>query len=99
MQTGVVKWFNNAKGYGFILTDNDGKDVFAHYSTVEMDGYRTLKAGQCVAFEAIDGPKGLHAVSIKILADAPNASGSEAQNTGVILDAEVEINLEEDVAV
>ncbi|MDA8693693.1 MAG: cold shock domain-containing protein [Pseudomonadales bacterium] len=99
MQTGVVKWFNNAKGYGFILTDNDGKDVFAHYSTVEMDGYRTLKAGQCVAFEAIDGPKGLHAVSIKILADAPDVSGSEAQNTGVILDTEVEINLEEDVAV
>jgi CspA family cold shock protein len=99
MQTGVVKWFNNAKGYGFILTDNDGKDVFAHYSTVEMDGYRTLKAGQCVAFEAIDGPKGLHAVSIKILADAPDVSSSEAQNTGVILDTEVEINLEEDVAV
>lgn len=99
MQTGVVKWFNNAKGYGFILTDNDGKDVFAHYSTVEMDGYRTLKAGQCVAFEAIDGPKGLHAVSIKILADAPDVSRSEAQNTGVILDTEVEINLEEDVAV
>lgn len=75
MQTGVVKWFNNAKGYGFILTDIENKDVFAHYSAVEMDGYRTLKAGQCVAFEAVDGPKGLHAASITILAEAPDVSG------------------------
>ena len=74
MQTGVVKWFNNAKGYGFVLADDDGKDVFAHYSAVDMDGYRTLRAGQCVAFEAIDGPKGLHAVSIKILDAAPDTS-------------------------
>lgn len=67
MKTGVVKWFNNAKGYGFILCDDSGKDVFAHYSSIEMDGYRTLKAGQCVAFESIDGPKGLHAMNIKVL--------------------------------
>ena len=67
MKTGVVKWFNNAKGYGFILSDDTGQDVFAHYSSIEMEGYRTLKAGQCVAFEAIDGPKGLHAMSIKVL--------------------------------
>ncbi|MBT8138150.1 MAG: cold shock domain-containing protein [Gammaproteobacteria bacterium] len=67
MKTGVVKWFNNAKGYGFILSDDENKDVFAHYSSIEMDGYRTLRAGQCVAFEAIDGPKGLHAMSIKVL--------------------------------
>lgn len=67
MKTGVVKWFNNAKGYGFILGDESGEDIFAHYSSIEMDGYRTLRAGQCVAFEAIDGPKGLHAMSIKIL--------------------------------
>ncbi len=67
MKTGVVKWFNNAKGYGFILSDDTGDDIFAHYSSIEMDGYRTLKAGQCVAFEAIDGPKGLHAMSIKVL--------------------------------
>ena len=74
MQTGVVKWFNNAKGYGFILTDIENKDVFAHYSAVEMDGYRTLRAGQCVAFESVDGPKGLHAASIKILSEAPDVS-------------------------
>jgi len=67
VKTGVVKWFNNAKGYGFILSDDSGEDIFAHYSSIEMDGYRTLRAGQCVAFEAIDGPKGLHAMSIKVL--------------------------------
>ncbi len=67
MKTGVVKWFNNAKGYGFILSDEENQDVFAHYSSIEMDGYRTLRAGQCVAFEAIDGPKGLHAMSIQVL--------------------------------
>ena len=77
MQTGVVKWFNNAKGYGFILADEDGKDVFAHYSAVEMEGYRTLRAGQCVAFEAVDGPKGLHAVFIKLLDDAPKIGAQE----------------------
>lgn len=67
MKTGVVKWFNNAKGYGFILSDEENQDVFAHYSSIEMEGYRTLRAGQCVAFEAIDGPKGLHAMSIQVL--------------------------------
>ncbi len=67
MKTGVVKWFNNAKGYGFIMGDESGEDIFAHYSSIDMDGYRTLRAGQCVAFEAIDGPKGLHAMSIKVL--------------------------------
>ena len=71
MQTGVVKWFNNAKGYGFVLADDDGKDVFAHYSAIEMEGYKTLRAGQCVAFDAVDGPKGLHAVTIRILEDPP----------------------------
>ena len=67
MPNGIVKWFNNAKGYGFILSDEENQDVFAHYSSIEMEGYRTLRAGQCVAFEAIDGPKGLHAMSIQVL--------------------------------
>jgi len=67
VKTGVVKWFNNAKGYGFVLDDESAEDIFAHYSSIEMEGYRTLRAGQCVAFEAIDGPKGLHAMSIKVL--------------------------------
>ncbi|OAB54545.1 cold shock domain-containing protein CspD [Pseudomonas thivervalensis] len=63
---GKVKWFNNAKGYGFILADGeDIGDLFAHYSAIEMDGYKTLKAGQPVIFNVIQGPKGLHAVSIQ----------------------------------
>lgn len=69
MATGKVKWFNNAKGFGFILADNSGDDVFAHYSTIDMDGYKTLKAGQPVEFELQQGPKGLHAAHIVLSAD------------------------------
>ena len=69
---GKVKWFNNAKGFGFINTqakegiDEHGNaiDFFAHFSAINMDGYKTLKAGQPVSFEIIQGPKGLHAVAI-----------------------------------
>ncbi len=64
MATGTVKWFNNAKGYGFILPDGGGEDLFAHFSTITMDGYKTLKAGQPVSYEITQGPKGLHATNI-----------------------------------
>ncbi|MDY0834309.1 MULTISPECIES: cold shock domain-containing protein CspD [unclassified Pseudomonas] len=64
MASGKVKWFNNAKGYGFINEDGKEDDLFAHYSAIQMDGYKTLKAGQPVSFEIIQGPKGLHAVNI-----------------------------------
>ncbi len=64
MPTGTVKWFNNAKGYGFILPDSGGEDLFAHFSTITMDGYKTLKAGQTVSYDIIQGPKGLHATNI-----------------------------------
>lgn len=64
MQTGVVKWFNNAKGYGFILPDDGKTDIFAHYTSIDMDGYKTLKAGQTVNFETEQGPKGVHATKI-----------------------------------
>ncbi|EIK43966.1 cold-shock protein CspD [Cellvibrio sp. BR] len=66
MPTGTVKWFNNAKGYGFILADEGGEDLFAHYSAIAMEGYKTLKAGQAVSFEITKGDKGLHAVEIKV---------------------------------
>ena len=69
MSTGHVKWFNNAKGFGFILPDDGGGDLFAHYSAISMDGYKTLKAGQVVSFDAIEGPKGMHAANIKVLSD------------------------------
>ncbi len=67
MKTGKVKWFNNAKGYGFILADDSEEDLFAHYSTIQMDGYRTLKAGQAVQFETKPGEKGTHAINIRAL--------------------------------
>jgi len=60
---GTVKWFNNSKGYGF-LTDENGTDIFVHYSTITMDGYKTLKQGEQVKFEVIEGDKGLQAVNV-----------------------------------
>ena len=67
MERGTVKWFNNSKGYGFLLSEDKTKDIFTHYSSIEMNGYRTLRAGQPVLFEATEGPKGLHATSVKLL--------------------------------
>jgi CspA family cold shock protein len=61
METGTVKWFNNVKGFGFLCPEGGGEDIFAHYSTIQMDGYRTLKAGQTVGFDVHQGPKGNHA--------------------------------------
>jgi CspA family cold shock protein len=69
MASGKVKWFNNAKGYGFILPEQGGDDLFAHYSTIVMDGYKTLRAGQDVEFDIESGPKGMHAVNIRASAD------------------------------
>lgn len=65
MPTGIVKWFNAAKGYGFICATDGGHDVFAHFSAIIMDGYKCLKAGQMVEFEVNEGPKGLHATNIR----------------------------------
>ncbi|MBB3046405.1 CspA family cold shock protein [Litorivivens lipolytica] len=65
MNTGVVKWFNNAKGYGFVVTENSDEDIFVHYSAIDMDGYKTLKAGQTVQFDLEQGPKGVHATNIR----------------------------------
>ncbi|HDR1007059.1 TPA: cold shock domain-containing protein CspD [Pasteurella multocida] len=57
MEVGVVKWFNNAKGFGFISAEGTDADIFAHYSVIEMEGYRSLKAGQKVQFEVVHGDK------------------------------------------
>ncbi|WP_226501326.1 cold shock domain-containing protein [Pseudomonas sp. MWU16-30322] len=88
MAVGKVKWFNNAKGFGFIVTDaregrdEDGKEIdfFVHYSAIEMDGYKTLKAGQVVSFDIVQGPKGLHAVKIAA-APASNEAAMHAPHT------------------
>lgn len=70
MATGRVKWFNNAKGYGFVRPDHGGEDLFVHYSYITMDGYKTLKAGQPVNFEVKEAPKGNHAVNLTLLDEA-----------------------------
>lgn len=64
MPQGKVKWFNNAKGYGFIIEEGCTEDLFAHFSSIQMEGYKTLKAGQRVEFEKKPSDKGVHAVSI-----------------------------------
>jgi len=59
-----VKWFNDAKGFGFITPDDGGEDLFAHFSSIQMTGFKTLKEGQRVAYEVIQGPKGKQALNI-----------------------------------
>ena len=63
MPTGKVKWFNNSKGYGFIQQE-DGTDIFVHFSAIQGDGYKTLDEGQPVQFEIAQGPKGLQAANV-----------------------------------
>jgi CspA family cold shock protein len=65
MATGTVKWFNDAKGYGFITPDDGSEDLFAHFSAINMNGFKTLKEGQKVSFEVTQGPKGKQASNIQ----------------------------------
>ena len=74
MATGTVKWFNNAKGYGFVVPEAGGDDIFVHYSSIQMDGYRTLRAGQPISFDVKEGPKGLHAVNIRARCSASDGA-------------------------
>ncbi len=64
MSTGTVKWFNEAKGYGFITPEDGGKDVFVHHSAIVGRGFKTLTEGQRVTYEVKQGPKGLQAVDV-----------------------------------
>ena len=64
MTTGTVKWFNEAKGFGFITQDDGGKDVFVHFNAIQGSGFKTLKEGQTVSFDVEDGPKGLQAANV-----------------------------------
>lgn len=65
MAQGVVKWFNDVKGFGFITPDEGGEELFAHFSAIEMKGFKSLKEGQKVIFEVVEGPKGKQATHIK----------------------------------
>lgn len=62
--SGTVKWFNDAKGFGFITPDNGGEDLFAHFSSIQMNGFKTLKEGQKVLYEVAQDPKGKQALNI-----------------------------------
>ncbi|MFA6117537.1 MAG: cold-shock protein [Sphingomonas sp.] len=65
MATGTVKWFNDAKGFGFLTPDDGGEDLFVHFSGINMPGFKTLAEGQRVSFEVIEGPKGKQAANIQ----------------------------------
>lgn len=89
MANGTVKWFNDAKGFGFIEPDGGGPDIFAHFSAITMDGFKTLKQGARVTFEVVDGPKGqlaqnIHADNVPsgAAAQPPQAAPPEQQPAG-----------------
>jgi len=75
-EKGIVKWFSNVKGYGFIEY-GDAEDIFVHFTGIEMDGYRTLKEGQSVEFEAVEGNRGLQATNVVPLGEDNQSSEEE----------------------
>lgn len=79
MATGEVKWFNNAKGWGFIVPEGGGEDIFVHFSAIQGTGYKTLTAGQVVDFTLQEGDRGLHATEVVALeaASAEPSHGNE----------------------
>ena len=86
MPTGTVKWFNDAKGFGFIEPEDGGEDIFAHFSAIKMDGFRTLKQGGRVRFEIVQGPKGQLAQNISPL-DQPDAAEAPPRDPPPLSDA------------
>jgi len=86
MANGTVKWFNDAKGFGFIEPEGGGEDVFAHFSAIQMEGFRTLKQGSHVSFELVQGPKGKLAQNIILveLRSAPTARGGETASRATV---------------
>jgi CspA family cold shock protein len=83
MPSGTVKWFNDAKGFGFIQPDGGGADAFAHFSAIQMEGFKTLKEGQRVDFELTQGAKGLMAANILATTPAPLADSTHPTDSAL----------------
>ena len=83
MAVGTVKWFNDAKGFGFIEPEGGGADVFAHFSAVQMEGFRTLKQGGRVSYELMQGPKGNLAQNIRPLESAAETAAAAAEAAAI----------------
>lgn len=81
--TGVVKWFNNAKGFGFI-EHSDGQDVFVHYSVIQTEGFKTLKDGEEVTYQLSEGDKGLHAMKVERKNEPKGASSEESEENAAM---------------
>ena len=81
MALGCIKWFNDAKGFGFIEPEGGGKDVFAHFSAIQMDGFRTLKQGARVSYELVQGPKGDQAQNIQVVAEVQASAASATSSS------------------
>jgi len=75
-ETGVCKWFNAAKGFGFITPSDGGQDLFVHHSSIEAEGYRALEGGQRVQFEIEQTPKGLNAINVTVIEAQSHDEGS-----------------------
>jgi cold shock protein len=86
MPHGTVKWFNDAKGFGFIQPDGGGADAFAHFSAIEMAGFKSLKEGQRVNFDLIEGEKGFLAVRIQAEQTTPEAIRSATDASSPLSD-------------
>ncbi len=80
MAEGTVKWFNPKKGYGFIATD-DGRDVFVHYANISGQGFKTLREGDTVSFDIVDGEKGLRAENVNIKAGKKKTATDKKANS------------------
>lgn len=85
---GTIKWFSNAKGFGLILPDNGEGDIFVHYSAINVEGYKTLKAGQYVSYDTERGDKGIHAINIQPFDTDAEPEDDPICNQGLAIESE-----------
>ncbi len=90
---GIVKWFNDAKGYGFI-TQEDGGDIFVHYTAIQQEGFKSLKEGDNVEFEVSQGPKGLQAADVRLPGSGSGAGAESAETEPAGAESETEAEAE-----